>query len=174
MSMFRSFAFTVACALLPAAGQAQAQAQAQGQGLAIARVPEIVAGTRSCAAVTTALGVDQARLQADGWHRATVTNQGIAIADAGSFFSRGHLLLSVSGGSAKVCFIIARVQNTAVMAEVIRAMGQGLGVSGRSRPGEANTAYWFPPEHIVQLTMTGKSDAPAVRIAVGYTPAPKK
>jgi len=143
-------------------------------GLRAASPQEVAAGAKSCAAATSASGVDVNKLTADGWRRASVSNQGQSINNAGLFFGKGDLLLTLSSSSAKICGIVARIQSTAAFAPIIDAMSQQLGVPGKRRPNEADTAYWFPAGRIVQVKLTGKADAPAVRVVVGYAPLEKK
>jgi hypothetical protein len=147
---------------------------AASQGLPVSSPQEIAAGARSCSAATSAAGVDVNKLTADGWRRASVSDHGQSINNAGLFFGKGHLLLTLSSNSAKICGIVARIQSTAAFAPIIDAMGQQLGVPGKRRPNETDTAYWFPAGHIVQMKLTGKTDAPAVRVVVGYAPLEKK
>ena len=148
--------------------------QAASQGLRVASPEEIAAGARSCAAATAASGVEVNKLTADGWQAASVSNNGQSINNAGLYFGKGDLLLALSGSSAKICAIVARIQSNASLAPTLSAIGQQLGVPAKSRPNEANTAYWFPAGHIVQMKLTGKPDAPAVRIVVGFAPLEKK
>jgi hypothetical protein len=147
---------------------------APSQGLRVASAQEIAAGARSCAAATSASGVDVNKLTADGWHRASVTNKGQSIDNTGLFFGKGDLLLTLSSSSAKICGIVARIQSNAAFAPIVDEMGRQLGVPGKSRPNEANTAYWFPAGHIVQLKLSGQPATPAVRLVVGYAPQGKK
>ena len=147
---------------------------AASHGLPVASPQEVAAGAKSCAAATSASGVDVNKLTADGWRRASVSNNGQSINDAGLFFGKGDLLLTLSSSSAKICGIVARIQSTAALAPIIDAMGRQFGVPGKRRPNEADTAYWFPTGHIVQMKLTGKTDAPAVRVVVGYAPREKK
>jgi hypothetical protein len=149
-------------------------APAAAQGLPVAAPQEIVAAAQSCAAATGPSGVDQPKLIADGWHRASITSDGKPVENAGLIFGKGDLLLRLSDASAKICFISGRIQDAATLGDVAYAMDKGLGVSGAAKAGESNTYYWFPPNHIVQLQLTGKPDAPAVRVAVGYHPLETK
>jgi hypothetical protein len=152
---------------LPLAGQAAAQ------GLPVAAPQEIVAGTRSCAAATTAVGVDVQKLEADGWRRATVAADGKTV-ETLAVYGKGKLLLTLIKGGAKSCVVMARIQDAATFGDVAFEMDKGLGAAGAARPGEANTIYWFMPGNIVQMAMTGKPDAPSVRVAVGYYGGEKK
>jgi len=145
---------------------------AAASGLQPAAPDEIVSGAKACAGATSAAGVDRGKLESAGWHHATATADDKPV-DA-VFYGKGDLLLTLSGASAKICFITARIRDTAAFLDVGHAMDQGLAVSGASKLEEANTVYWFPPDHIVQMKLTGKPDAPAVRIAVGYNPSEKQ
>lgn len=167
-SLSLSLAAVLTAALFVVPGQAEAA------GLPITTAQEIVAGTKSCVAATSAAGVNAARLQADGWRRAVVSSNSTGTQNSGVSFARRGLLLTLSGGSRKVCNIIARV-DAAAIANIVPAMGRGLGTAGnKSRAGEADTAYWFPAGHIVRMQLTGKPDARAIRIAVGYAPVRNK
>lgn len=146
---------------------------AAAQGLPVAAPQEIVAGTKSCAAATSAAGVDVRKLEADGWHHATMSADGKAI-DTLTLYGRGKLLLTLTKGNAKICFVTARIQNAATFGDVAFEMDKGLGAAGAANPGETNTIYWYLPGNIVQLIMTGKPEAPSVRAAVGYYAGEKK
>lgn len=152
----------VASVLLLAAGQAVAQ------GMPVATPQEIVAGTESCAAATSATGVDEHRLEADGWRHATMSDANGKPVDTLSFYSKGGLLLTLTKGSAKICIFTARIQNAETFDDIAVAMEKGLGVPGKGQQQEAHTVYWFPLHHVVQLQLTGKPGAPSVRVGVGY------
>jgi hypothetical protein len=148
-------------------------AQAAAQGLPVSAPEEIVAGTQSCATATSATGVDERKLQADGWHHATMSADGKPV-DGLNVYSRGKLLLMLTKGAAKICPIMARIQDAGTFGDIAFAMDKSLGVKGAARQGEQDTLYWFPPDHIVQMKLTGKAEAPSVRVAVGYNPGEKK
>jgi hypothetical protein len=148
--------------------------QAPAQGLPVANVGEIVAGAQSCIAATSPSGVDRAKLQANGWHTATISANGKPVQGGGIYYGKGDLLLRLGDGSSKICFVSARIADSGSFGEIGYALDKGLGVAGAAKPGEANTVYWFPADHIVQLQLTGGANAPGVRVAVGYNPAEKK
>ena len=130
---------------------------------------EIVAGSKSCIAATTAKSVDPAKLRADGWNTASVSNDGRAIETPMTFFGKGGLLLTFNKQrSAPFCFITAHLPAAANFDAVAFAMDGGLGIAGKAKPSEAGTIYWFPTSYIVQLTATGTLKEPAVRVAIGY------
>jgi hypothetical protein len=133
----------------------------------VATPQEIVAGAQSCAAATSAAGVDEHKLEADGWSRATMSGSGKPV-DTLSFYGKGGLLLVLTRGSAKICVFTARIEDAATFDDIAFAMDKGLGVPGKGQQQEAHTFYWFPPHHVVQLQLTGKRDAPGVRVGVGY------
>jgi len=146
---------------------------AAAAGLQPATADEIVAGTKSCTAATSQTGVDQNKLEADGWKHATVTTGEKPV--GATFYGKGDLLLTLNGPAAKICFVTARIKDADAFGIIGNALNQGFGVTAAAKPDEPNTAYWFPPDHhIVQMQLTGKPDAPAVRIAVGYNPSEKQ
>jgi hypothetical protein len=143
--------------------------------LPVASAQEIVAGAQSCLAATSATTVDEQKLKADGWHDATMSSSGKAVATPLTFYGKGGLLLSLDRKSGKgLCMISGRIKNADAFGIIGSAMDKALGTAGTGNPNAPNTAYWFPADHIVQLKLTGTSDAPAVRIAVGINPAEKK
>jgi hypothetical protein len=148
-------------------------APAAAQGMAVAAPAEIVAGAKSCAAATSQSGVDERKLEADGWRRGTMSGGGKS-ADALRFYAKGNLLVVLTRAPSTLCAVTARIQDAATLNDVAFAMDKGLGAAGTGRPGEANTIYWFVPGSIVQLALTGKPDAPSVRVAVGYYAGEKK
>ena len=159
--------FLAGAAALGLAGHAAAAA-----GLQPATPDEIVAGAKSCAAATSPAGVDQHKLEADGWRHATVAAGDKPV--GATFYGKGDLLLTLNGPTAKVCFVTARIKDSDAFGTIGNALNQELGVTAAAKPDEPDTAYWFPPDHIVQMQLTGKPDAPAVRIAVGYNPSEKQ
>jgi hypothetical protein len=148
-------------------------APAAAQGLPVATPQEIVAGAGSCAAATSAGGVDEHKLQADGWRAATMSANGRPV-DTLRFYSKGSLLLTLPKDTAKICIFTARIRDAATFGDIASVMDTGLNVSGTARQGEANTVYWFPSGHVVQMQLTGKPDSPSVRVGVGYMAAEKK
>ena len=143
------------------------------QGLPPANPAEIVAGAQSCIIATGSKHVDQTKLEAQGWHSASVSQDGKAVATGLTFLGKDKLLLTFDKKSAApTCFITAHLDEAGTFGDVAYAIDSGLGVHGAAKSGEANTIYWFPPDHIVQLSMTGTSAAPSVRVAVGYMPKP--
>lgn len=146
-------------------------AQASGQGLPVAAPQEIVAGAQSCAGATSEAGVDERKLEADGWRRATVTGKA---ADALTFYGKGKLLLTLSKPAPKVCIVTARIKEAETFGDIAFELEKATGTQGVAQPGEANTIYWFVPGHLFQLALTGKPDAPSVRVAVGYYAGEKK
>ena len=157
----------VALAPLPIAAAAAAQ------GLPVAAPQEIVAGTKSCVAAMSEAGVDERKLEGDGWRLGTMSGDGKAEGGL-SFYGKGKLMLVLGKAPSRLCAVTAHIRDQASFGDVASEIEKGLGAAGTTRPGEANTIYWFVPGRIVQLVLTGKPEAPSVRVGVGYFAGEKK
>lgn len=123
----------------------------------------------SCLAATGPNIVDTDKLQADGWRSAVISQEGKAVSTSLRIFSKAKVLITIDK-DAKVptCFVTAHIPDADTFDDVAFSIDQDLGVHGSVNKGEADTLYFLPPGHIVQLKRTGTTTAPSVRIAVGY------
>ena len=147
---------------------------AVAKGLPPATPGEIAAGVQSCVAATSASRVDVEKLKTDGWRSATLSADGKPASTQLTFYGKGALLLTFDQHAARpICFLSAHIPNKASILDVGREMNRQMNVQGAADPKEADTYYWFPAGHLVQLKLTGKPNEPAVRVAVGFNPAEK-
>lgn len=160
-----SFLKTMSCAVVVV----QVATVASAQGRSPAMPPEIVDGVKSCLSATTEKTVEADRLQADGWHPASVTYDGKPVDASLTFFSKGNLLL-MTKKTAKypACFITATLSNSGTFDDLAYALQAGLGVDGKANAGEKDSIYFFSKGHIVQMTRAGTPGKPAVRVVVGF------
>ncbi len=160
-----------AARLLGVALMAQAGASAAAQGLPPATPTDIASGVRSCLAATGPKTIDTDKLQADGWHSASVSQEGKPVATSLRIFGKDKVLVTIDK-DAKVptCFVTAHLPDADTFNDVAFSIDHDLGVHGKTDQGEADTFYFFPQGHIVQLKKTGTAAAPSVRIGVGYRP----
>lgn len=103
-----------------------------------------------------------------------MSDNGKPVATELEFYGKGKLLLTLDKPTPKFCFIVARIDEAGTFGDIGFAMDKALGVHGAARKEEPNTVYWVSPDHIFQMKMTGKTEEPSVRIAVGYHAAEKK
>lgn len=142
---------------------------ATGQSMKPAEPADIVAGVQSCMAATSEPAVDAAAIEADGWEALSLSADGKPHETSMAFYSRGKILLTFDReASVPLCIITAKLSGTDRYPQVFTAMNSALEVRGVTNPGETNTFYWLPKEHLIQLLATGSSKEPALRIAVGY------
>ena len=160
---------TFTAILLLAAGTA-----ATGQGLPPVSMDEIMSGTRSCMSATSSTSVDEQKLQADGWHHATVSSNGKPVGNGLSFYGRNGLLLFLDKSApTPLCAFSARVATRADFLKLQAAMAAAYGGSVGTDP---NGEYVFmtADHHIIDLAPSGTNERPAVRMAVGPIPPEKK
>jgi hypothetical protein len=142
-------------------------APAVGQTLAPAGVDEILAGTRSCASVTTTKGVDAHKLETDGWGKASVTANDKPLAAPMVFYGKGHLLLTFNPAGAKpICILTARISTVADFPKVQAAFASAFG-SPVKDDGKGEQLFIAADHRIVDLTSSGNAERPSVRVAVG-------
>jgi hypothetical protein len=149
-------------------------APAVAQGLPTGSMDEIISATRSCLAATSSTGVDEQKLQADGWHRATLSANGKPVQNGMTFYGRNGLLLILNKSApTPLCALTARIAAGPDFLKLQAAMAALYGGSVGTDP-QGEYVFMAPDHHIIDLAPTGTSDRPAVRVAVGVVPQENK
>ena len=149
-------------------------AQASAQGLPPVGIEEIMSGTRSCLSATSPRGVDEQKLQADGWHHATLSSNGKPIEDGLTFYGKGGLLIILNNAATTpLCALSARIAARPDYLKLQAAMATLYGGSVGTDP-DGEYVFMTTDHHIIDLAPTGSNGSPAVRVAVGPVPEEKK
>jgi hypothetical protein len=134
---------------------------------------EILSGTRSCLGATSPSGVDERKLQADGWQHATMSSNGKPVESGLTFYGRKGLLLVLNKGSTPLCAVTARIAARTDYLKLQAAMATLYGGSAGTDP-EGEYVFMTKDNHIIDLAPTGSNESPAVRVAVGPVPQESK
>lgn len=137
----------------------------------VAPVADIVAAAEVCRASTGPTGIDEAKLTAAGWAIASASKDGKPVAMPLRVYGKAgsKAILMLPPGS-KLCTGVARIADRAAFETAAAALDRAVATPQRAQPNEPDAVLWFPAGHIVQLQLTGKPDAPSVRIGVMSTP----
>jgi len=148
--------------------------QASAQGLSPSSMDEILSGTRSCLTATSPSGVDEKKLQADGWQHATLSSNGKSIENGLTFYGRKGLLIILNKSAATpLCALSARIAARPDYLKLQAAMAKLYGGPAGTDP-QGEYVFMTTDHHIIDLAPTGSTDSPAVRVAVGPVPEEKK
>jgi hypothetical protein len=151
-----------------------ATVQAAAQGLPPVGIDEIMSGTRSCLSATSSTGVDEQKLQSEGWHHATLSSNGKPIENGLTSYGKGGLLMILSKTAATpLCALSARIAAGPDYLKLQAAMATLYGGSAGTDP-DGEYVFMTTDHHIIDLAPTGSNDSPAVRVAVGPVPQEKK
>ena len=124
-------------------------------------------GARSCAAATTEAGVDAGKLEADGWHKAAISENGKPLAAPMTFYGKGNLLLMFDkSGAQPMCFVTARLSSRADFPKLQAAFASAYGAPIKDN-GKGDQFFKAPDHRMYDLASTGQQDEPAVRVVVG-------
>ena len=142
-------------------------AGAAAQNLPPSSVDEIIAGAKSCAAATTQAGVNATTLEADGWHKASVSDHGKALDAPMTFYGKGHLLMMFDkSGTHPICFVTARIASKSDFTKLQAAFTSAYGAPVKDN-GNGEQIFMAPDHRMYDLASTGQQGEPAVRVVVG-------
>ncbi len=136
--------------------------------LRVAKPGDIAGAVATCVAATGPGSVDMARLEADGWARATMSRKDKSVDTPLRIFSSktGNALIMTTAGTGAdgLCVTTARIDALASVSEVERELTTRLGAKAIQRkPGET---FLTIGDKLVSLAQSGKGETPAVRISV--------
>ncbi|GAA4217666.1 hypothetical protein GCM10022253_16690 [Sphingomonas endophytica] len=153
------------CAVGTAASPANAKARAP------ASPEEIVAGVRSCVVSVGPAGLDQARLAADGWSKASISSKdGKPVESPLIVYGKGRLMMvstTPARGTSQLCTVMADIGSVSAFPGIQAAMANAYGAPFKD-DGKGEQFFAAPDHRYIDLASTGNNDRPSIRAAVVY------
>jgi len=143
-------------------------AAAQGSLISQPSEPEvIVAAAQSCRDATTPERLDEERLMASGWARASTSESGSNASAPLRIFVRSSILL-FAAPSAPGCIVSARLTDVARYQPLVDGLVAAFGRPIRAAP-HGSSIIWSFDNRIMQFERMGSRAEPGVRISLIYS-----